>query len=174
MGNRAVSFTAFYDGNYPSVCRALALAFRDSQRAEEAAQEAFIRAYVYWRRVGRMDRPAGWVYVVAVHQAARARRRDDATVVPVAGRRGETTAMDIAEGVVEREALRLAIARLPERQRLAIVLRYLADLPLVDVAAAMGCAVGTVKSTVHAALVRLEADLGEEIETIEEVHPDAR
>lgn len=74
MGNRAVSFTAFYDGNYPSVCRALALAFRDSEVGEEAAQEAFIRAYVYWRRVGRMDRPAGWVYVVAVRHAARARR----------------------------------------------------------------------------------------------------
>ncbi len=169
MGNRAVSFTAFYDGNYPSVCRALALAFRDSEVAEEAAQEAFTRAYVYWRRVGRMDRPAGWVYVVAVRQAARARRRADA-----ASFQGETFATDIADGVVEREALRLAIARLPERQRLAIVLRYLADLPLVDVAAAMGCAVGTVKSTLHAALVRLEADLGEEIETIEEVHPDAR
>jgi RNA polymerase sigma-70 factor (sigma-E family) len=169
VGNREASFTAFYDGNYPSVCRALALAFRDSQVAEEAAQEAFIRAYVYWRRVGRMDRPAGWVYVVAVRQAARARRRADAGLVP-----GETPALDIADGVVEREALRLAVARLPDRQRLAVVLRYLADLPLVDVAAAMGCAVGTVKSTVHAALARLEADLGEEIETIEEVHPDAR
>jgi RNA polymerase sigma factor (sigma-70 family) len=168
VGNRAVSFTAFYDGNYPSVCRALALAFRNPQVAEEAAQEAFIRAYVYWRRVGRMDRPAGWVYVVAVRQAARRRGRVDLQARP------DEIAADFAEGVVEREALRVAIARLPERQRLAIVLRYLADLPLADVAAAMGCAPGTVKSTVHAALLRLEADLGEEIEVIEEVRPDAR
>jgi RNA polymerase sigma factor (sigma-70 family) len=167
VGNRAVSFAAFYDGNYRSVHRALALAFRDPQLAEEAAQEAFIRAYVYWRRVGRMDRPAGWVYVVAVRQASRRRGR----VEQPSGHDGIAT--DFAEGVVEREALRVAIARLPERQRLAVVLRYLADLPLADVAAAMGCAVGTVKSTIHAALVHLEADLGEEIETIEEVHPDA-
>jgi RNA polymerase sigma factor (sigma-70 family) len=168
VGNRAVTFTAFYDGNYPSVSRALALAFRDPQLAEEAAQEAFTRAYVYWRRVGRMDRPAGWVYVVAVRHAFRKRSRPDETIGP-----DEITA-DIADGVVEREALRIAITRLPERQRLAIVLRYLADLPLADVAAAMGCALGTVKSTVHAALLRLEADLGEEIEVIEEVRPDAR
>jgi RNA polymerase sigma-70 factor (sigma-E family) len=171
VGNRAVSFAAFYDGNYPSVCRALALAFRDPQVAEEAAQEAFIRAYVYWRRVGRMDRPAGWVYVVAVRQAFRKRgRRVEEVPMPLGT---EVPALDFADGIVEREALRVAIARLPERQRLAIVLRYLGDLPLADVAAAMGCAVGTVKSTVHAALTRLEADLGEEIEATEEVHPDA-
>jgi RNA polymerase sigma factor (sigma-70 family) len=167
VGTRAISFAAFYDGNYPSVCRALALAFRDPHVAEEAAQEAFIRAYVYWQRVGRMDRPAGWVYVVAVRQASRRRGR----LEPRAGL--DEIATDVADVVVEREALRVAIARLPERQRLAIVLRYLADLPLADVAAAMGCAVGTVKSTVHAALVHLEADLGEEIETIEEARPDA-
>jgi RNA polymerase sigma factor (sigma-70 family) len=63
--------------------------------------------------------------------------------------------------------LRDAIARLPERQRVAIVLRYLADLPLVDVAAAMGCAVGTVKSTLHAARARLEVDLGDDREEVE-------
>jgi RNA polymerase sigma-70 factor (ECF subfamily) len=169
VGNRAASFAAFYDDSYPSVCRALGVAFRDPQIAEEAAQEAFTRAYVYWRRVGRMERPAGWVYVVAVRHASRtARRRVDAVPSAV-----EAQAVDFADGVVEREALRLAIARLPERQRVAIVLRYLADLPLTDVAAAMGCAVGTVKSTVHAAVARLEADLGEEIEVNEELSPDA-
>jgi len=168
VGNRAASFEAFYDDSYPSVCRALGLAFRDPQVAEEAAQEAFTRAYVYWRRVGRMDRPAGWVYVVAVRHAARARRRADRVAADT-----KPPAVDFAGSVVEREALRVAIERLPERQRLAIVLRYLADLPLVDVAAAMGCAVGTVKSTVHTALARLEVDLGEAIETNEEVRPDA-
>ena len=168
-----MSFVAFYDGNYPSVCRALALAFRDPQLAEEVAQEAFIRAYVYWRRVGRMDRPAGWVYVVAVRQAFRKRGRG-IEAAPF-GPRAEVSYVDIADGVVDRESLRAAIAQLPERQRLAIVLRYLVDLPLADVAAAMGCAVGAVKSTVHAALVRLQADLAEldEDDGIEEVSPDA-
>jgi RNA polymerase sigma factor (sigma-70 family) len=114
-----------------------------------------------------MDRPAGWVYVVAVRQAFRKSGRLEQPAGP------NEIATDFADEVVEREALRAAVARLPERQRLAIVLRYLADLPLADVAAAMSCAVGTVKSTVHAALARLAADLGEEIEATEEVHPDA-
>jgi RNA polymerase sigma factor (sigma-70 family) len=112
-----------------------------------------------------MDRPAGWVYVVAMRVAFRRRRRepDSALLVDESGAGG----IDVAEGVVDRESLRDAIARLPERQRVAIVLRYLADLPLADVAAAMGCAVGTVKSTLHAARARLEVDLGDDREEVE-------
>jgi RNA polymerase sigma factor (sigma-70 family) len=165
VGTRSAAFTVFYDGHYPSLCRALALALRDQELAEESAQEAFTRAYVYWRRVGRMDRPAGWVYVVAMRVAFRRRRRepDSAVLVDEGGAGG----IDVADGVVDRESLRDAIARLPERQRVAIVLRYLADLPLVDVAAAMGCAVGTVKSTLHAARARLEVDLGDDREEVE-------
>src|SRR5882757_8595754 len=117
VGTRARTFAVFYDGHYPSVCRAVALALRDQELAEESAQEAFTRAYVYWRRVSRMDRPAGWVYVVAMRVAFRRRRREpDSAALP-----DETYAagVDFADGVVAREALRDAIARLPERQRVA-------------------------------------------------------
>ncbi len=51
--------------------------------------------------------------------------------------------------------------RYDEGQRVAIVLRYLADLPIADVASAMGCAPGTVKSTVSAALARLRVTLAD-------------
>ena len=60
-----------------------------------------------------------------------------------------------------------ALARLSPRQRCAIVLRYYADLPVADVAEAMGCAPGTVKATLHTALerlqVRMSADATEEV-----------
>jgi RNA polymerase sigma-70 factor (ECF subfamily) len=167
VGKRAVAFTGFYEGHYPSVCRALALALRDQELAEEAAQEAFTRAYVYWRRVGRMERPTGWVYVVAMRVAFRRRRGEpDSEVLDdaIGGLH-----IDFADGVVVRESLRDAIGRLPERQRVAIVLRYLADLPVADVAAAMGCAVGTVKSTLHAARAALGIDLGDDADDVEQV-----
>jgi len=54
------------------------------------------------------------------------------------------------------------LARLTPRQRLAVVLRHLVDLSTADVAAAMGCAEGTVKSTLHAAMQALRIDLDEE------------
>ena len=63
----------------------------------------------------------------------------------------EPATVDIADGVLAGLGLAELVDRLPERQRIAVVLRYLVDLPLVDVAEAMGCAVGTVKSTLHSA-----------------------
>ena len=163
MGRRATTFEVFYDANYASVARSLSLALQDPQLAEEATQEAFIRAYVSWRRVERMERPAGWVYVVAMRVAFRRRAR--ATTHELV----EATDANLADTVVARETLRAAIEALPERQRTAVVLRYFADLPLADVAAAMGCALGTVKSTLHAALARLQIELDD----LEEVQPDA-
>jgi RNA polymerase sigma factor (sigma-70 family) len=164
VDERGLSFAAFYDENFRAVCRGLSVALGDARRAEEAAQEAFTRAYVRWRWVSQMDRPAGWVYVTAVRVATR--RRVTRSV------RGERRSVDdVADVVVQRASLGEAIDQLPERQRLAIVLRYGLDLSLDDVAAAMGCAVGTVKSTVHAALARLHVVLDE---SIPEVERDAR
>jgi RNA polymerase sigma-70 factor (sigma-E family) len=161
---RTSPFEAFYDKHYDPVRRGLCAAFRDSLLAEEATQEAFTRAYMHWRRVSQMDRPDGWVYVVAVRFATRRRRRGT-------GRDESANAneQDFADEVVDHEMLRTAIDRLPPRQRLAIVLRYLADLPVADVADAMGCAPGTVKSTLHTALARLHIDLND----TEEVEHDA-
>ncbi|MDQ1475470.1 MAG: hypothetical protein QOE62_699 [Actinomycetota bacterium] len=164
VDERGLSFATFYDENFRAVCRGLSVALGDARRAEEAAQEAFTRAYVRWRRVSQMDRPAGWVYVTAVRVATR--RRVTRSV------RGERRSVDdVADVVVQRASLGEAIDQLPERQRLAIVLRYGLDLSLDDVAAAMDCAVGTVKSTVHAALARLHVALDE---SIPEVERDAR
>jgi RNA polymerase sigma factor (sigma-70 family) len=162
VGTRSSSFEVFYDEHFDAVRRSLSAAFRDSLLAEEAAQESFTRAYMHWRRVSQMDRPDGWVYVVAVRFATRRRPATDT-------HNTRTSEDDIADVVVTHEMLRTAIERLSERQRLAIVLRYLADLPVDDVAAAMGCAPGTVKSTLHAALARLQVDLDEN----EEVEHDA-
>ena len=163
MGDRRTEFATFYAVHAESVRRALGLALRDEHLAEEATQEAFTRAYVSWRRVRVMDRPATWVYVVALHVAYRRRGRGGAEPAPTG-----PEAIDVAEAVATRESVRAAIARLPERQRTAIVLRYLIDLPLSDIATAMGCAVGTVKSTLHSAVLRLGVELEYDNEEIQD------
>ncbi len=73
-----------------------------------------------------------------------------------------TATLDPAGGVATAVSVRDAITTLPPRQREAVVLRYLADLPLADVAEAMGCAVGTVKATLHQALGALRVELEED------------
>jgi RNA polymerase sigma factor (sigma-70 family) len=159
----ARTFEAFFYEHYESVRRSLTIALADPLLAEELAQDAFTRALSQWRRVSQMERPAGWVYVVALR--AGRRRRGTRSHEMIADQRTNT---DIADDVSGDVSLAELIGRLPERQRTAVVLRYLVDLPLHDVAEAMDCALGTVKSTLHAALARLGVELRDQ-----EEEPDA-
>ena len=166
MRNGDGSFEAFFAETYASVFRGLAVAFRDPLLAEEAAREAFTRAYTRWERVRSMDRPAGWTYVVAV-RVARRHRRD-----LLGDTAGLAFAHDAANEVVDRVTMQAAIQELPTRQRVALVLRHYADLPLDEIARAMGCAVGSVKSTLHTAYTGLHVEL-EDDDEIPEVELDA-
>ena len=65
-----------------------------------------------------------------------------------------------AESAEQHERVRLVLADLPMRQREAVVLRFFEDMSVDETAAAMGCAAGTVKATVHQALRSLRQRLG--------------
>lgn len=159
MRARGDGFEEFFDDHYAAVARSLALAGGDHHAAEEATQEAFARALDRWRSVRDMERPVGWVYVVALRELRRRqkrRRREEET--PPAGL---AAAADPAGRVATAVSVRTVLATLPPRQREAVVLRYLADLPIAEVATAMGCATGTVKSAVHAALAAMRVELEE-------------
>lgn len=149
-------FETFFADHYGSVLRAIALAVGDRSRAEDAVQEAFAQALRKWRSVSGMERPVAWVYVVALNASRKDWRREsrrssgdiDNAVIP-----------DHGGSIVEALDLREALSRLSARQRAAVVLRYLADLSTRDTAAALGCAEGTVKATLHQALVLLRVSL---------------
>jgi RNA polymerase sigma factor (sigma-70 family) len=70
----------------------------------------------------------------------------------------EAVAADSADGVADQDALRSALLQLPVSQRQVLVLRYYTDLTEAQTAAALGIAVGTVKSRAARALQSLEAD----------------
>ena len=147
----------FFAAHHPTVHRALVLSGAPPAVAADVAQEAFVRAYERWRRVRLMEHPRAWVFRVAFNHRRRTAGRD-ARVVPAA-----VVVPAGVDGVgPERLDVRDALGRLPERQRTAVVLRYYADLPLAEVAEVMGVAVGTVKSTLHAALASLRIDLEDE------------
>jgi len=103
-----------------------------------------------------MDRPVAWVYVVAMSAERKRWRREQNAPTPDSPAASHD---DLAAAVVTTILLREAIVRLPPRQRAAIVLRYLADLSIAEVAQAMGCADGTVKATIHQALKNLRVDV---------------
>jgi RNA polymerase sigma factor (sigma-70 family) len=153
-------FDDFYRDLQPRLLASLLTFSGDADLAAEAVDEAFVRALVHWSRVAGMASPAGWLYRVAINVARRqARRRsherdiaariatDETRLVP-AGTEGDL-------GIEMREL----IARLPERQRLAVVLRYVADLPEADIARAMGIRRSTVSATLTKARTSLQRDL---------------
>jgi len=153
--SKNLDFEAFVAEHHDAVVRALTLALTDRSRAEDAAQEAFAKAFRHWRRVAVMDRPVAWVYVVALNGARREVRRELAAPSPdLLG-----PAPDLAGPVANRVSVRDALAVLAPRQRVAVVLRYLADLQVAEVAAAMGVSVGTAKATLHTALARMRVEL---------------
>jgi RNA polymerase sigma-70 factor (ECF subfamily) len=105
-----------------------------------------------------MEHPVAWVYVVALNERRRLwlRERDLDMLAAVPSRESDETG-----AVLMTLHVRDALRTLSARQRTAVVLRYLADLPISDVADAMNCAEGTVKATLHQALRRLRITLEE-------------
>jgi RNA polymerase sigma-70 factor (sigma-E family) len=152
-----VTFEEFFREHYGEVVRSMRLVAGDHARAEELAQEAFTRACRHWPRVSRLDRPVAWVYVVACNEARRAWRKERRTAPDTAA---PERATDDATGTIATVLdVRAALAQLTERQRATVVLRYVADLPLADIADALGCATGTVKATLHQSLAHLRVEL---------------
>lgn len=144
--------------------RAAYLITSDLADAEDLVQECLFKIARRWPRVRKMEHPAAYARTVLVHLALddgkhRTRRRVElAEAAAVALEQHEDDAAVRVLGRVEASAdLMLALGTLPPRQRVALVLRYFEDLSEADVAEAMGCSVGTVKSTTSRALERLRS-----------------
>ncbi|MQY09127.1 SigE family RNA polymerase sigma factor [Actinomadura macrotermitis] len=151
-------YVEYVTGALPALRRTAHLLCRDPHRADDIVQAALTRLYVHWRRAraaGDLDRYARAVLVRAFLNEQRLRwAKVRLTAAPA-----ETPAPpgpDVETQVV----LRAALARLPPRQRAVVVLRFLCDLPVAEVAAALGCSEGTVKSQTAHGLARLRTLLG--------------
>jgi RNA polymerase sigma factor (sigma-70 family) len=156
----AEDFGRFFQDHYGPVVRSLTLVFGDRVIAEDAAQGAFERAYRKWRSISALGRPGTWIYVVALRDARRkVQRRDEP------GEGMDPAGVGFEEATVTSLTVHEMLRDLPLRQRTAVVLRYLAGLPIAEIAEVMGCAEGTVKATLHSALRRMRVDLTEEVGT---------
>lgn len=151
-------FVDFFRAEYPGIVGELSLILGDRSRAEDAAQEAFARAFARWRRLSSYERPGAWVRRVAIRVATRVRNPrmllvgavsdGKRTVTPERGRD-----LDLAQ----------AIGKLPPAQRVAVVLHYLRDLPVAEVAEALGCKEATARVHLHRARGSLATMLDEEV-----------
>jgi RNA polymerase sigma-70 factor (ECF subfamily) len=131
--------------------------------AEDLAQEAFIAAYRSLRSFRGEASFSTWLYRVAVHVCSHHVRRRRLAVAELDETEPDLDRSRCPEGAAMagelQHEVRRAIAGLPYKLRLAIVLRDLHGLTYEEMAQVLGCPVGTVRSRLHYATQRLEASL---------------
>jgi RNA polymerase sigma-70 factor (ECF subfamily) len=157
-------------GRYQRAALRTAFAVMGSEsEAEDVTQEAFVKAFRALPRF-REDLPLRpWLMQIVANEARNRRRSQGrrerlavrAAVVGGGARREAGSAEDLALGAVSAGELRAALARLDDRDRTVIALRYFAGLSEAETAAALDVPAGTVKSRLSRALDRLRAQLGE-------------
>jgi RNA polymerase sigma-70 factor (sigma-E family) len=153
MDSRAeAAFAEFVRGRWSTFVRLGYGLTGDQRLAENLARAALAKAYASWPRVTRTGGPDVYVrrtILSASNGGFRWRR----------ARTPETRGPD------DRPALMTALLRLPAGQRSVVLLRYWMDMTEAEVAEALGCSVGSVKSQASRALakLRVSADLAEEI-----------
>jgi RNA polymerase sigma-70 factor (ECF subfamily) len=155
-------FDELYATHFADLTVQLYVYFGDRQEAQDVVQEAFCRALTRWRKISTYDDPVAWVRRVAWNLATSQWRRRR-TALAFLHRR--TVAAQVPEPGPDRVALIDALATLPSAQRRAMVLYYLADLPVADIAEREGVAEGTVKSWLHRGRTALAAYLTQDMET---------
>ena len=163
---REPDFTAFFEATWPRLFRtALAIA-GDRGSAEDALQTAFAKAYASWSRVSSANHPEAYVRRMVVNEIIGSRRHGWwRRERPYEYGRAAAAAPSAEDGRRGPGGLWAAVQQLPLRQRAVVVLRYYEDLSEAQIAEALGCSRGTVKSQASAALANLRrtsgADLGE-------------
>jgi RNA polymerase sigma-70 factor (sigma-E family) len=157
-------YESFVAESADALLRTAYLIVWDLAEAEDLVQECLIIVARRWPRVRKMDHPLAYGRRVLINlaldgAARRSRRRQElehANGHELDGRRDERAVQEL--GLVDtRSELVQALGTLPPRQRAVLVLRYFEDLSEAQVAAALGCSVGTVKSTASRGLNRLQA-----------------
>jgi RNA polymerase sigma-70 factor (sigma-E family) len=143
------TFTEFVRGRWSTLVRLGYGLTGDQRLAENLARAALAKAYASWPRVIRAGGPDVYVRRTMLNASHGRFRR----------RRARAPAED------DRSALMTALLRLPAGQRSVVLLRYWMDMTEAEVAEALGCSVGSVKSQASRALakLRISEDLAEEI-----------
>jgi RNA polymerase sigma-70 factor (ECF subfamily) len=143
-----------FTATYPTLAGWVRRLVDDEETAHEIAAEAFTRLMSHWTSP---DNPHAYLYKIATNLVRDHWRRT---------RRARVALRSIAAGLREDGGagpdsglhLRALLEPLPEHQRTAVLLHYLAGLPIRDVALVVGRPEGTVKSDLHQAKVRLRAE----------------
>lgn len=160
-----VEVEALFDAHYAPLCRLARVIVGDADLAEEVVMEAYLRLFTSWRRLRDPERAPAYLQRSVVNLSRTAARRrvvERVALARVHGRRETPAYGGRADARTDADPVLRAVAALPHRQRAAVALFYFADLAEADVAAALGCSAGTVKSQLAKARASLARTLAKE------------
>jgi RNA polymerase sigma-70 factor (sigma-E family) len=142
-----LTFEDFFHGAWPGACRLASFLTQDTSVAEDLVQDAMAKMYTSW---GRVDQPHAYLRTAVVNRCRNWQRRErvQRLKLPFVA---SPTAVDFGA-----DDLADVVAALPFRQRAVIVLRYQFALSEAEIAEALGCRPGTVKSLASRALAQLK------------------
>ncbi|HUN36592.1 MAG TPA: SigE family RNA polymerase sigma factor [Trebonia sp.] len=161
----AVSFEEFVRAEMGALARFAGALTGDRYLAEDMLSDALVKVARRWRRISSLDDPAAYVRRVIVttylddRRKAQRRQTTPSGDIEVLDR----PAPDVAQAVVDRVEVARLLSGLPAQQKAAVVLRYLMDETDEQIAEALGCSTGTVRSHLSRArsALRLAAADGE-------------
>lgn len=148
MASRELDFDEFYRARAPGLLHSLQLAFGERSRAEDVVQEAFIRCWQKWAKLDAdpiaWTRKVAWrLYIDDWRKSSRRLLRESAIA------REPAPDSDLHEDCLE------LLRPLAPEQRAVMVLHYLEDLPIMEVANVLDISLGTVKSRLSRAREQL-------------------
>lgn len=155
MHDHDEAFCAFAVSQAPALRRLAHGIVGDPHRADDLVQGTLERVYVHWRRIQRADDPAAYTRAILVRLSVSESRRPwrrrerSSEFVP------ETASPDHVRGTGERLDVARALSALTAKQRAVVVLRYLEDRSVAEVAHVLGVSHGTVKRQASDALRKL-------------------
>jgi len=153
------AFAALVSGASNRLYALACLILRDTDRAEDATQDALVRA---WREIPRLrdaERFDAWLRRLVVNacydEARRVHRRAEVSLAVI----GERSVVDTASASAESDRLERAFRRLPFDQRIVLALQHYLELSHVEIAETLGIPLGTVKSRVRYGVAAMRAEL---------------
>jgi RNA polymerase sigma factor (sigma-70 family) len=153
-----LDFEGFFHAEHERLFQALYLLTGNRYEADDLAQEALMRAYERWDRVGSMDSPAGYVYRTALN-LYRSRLRKAA--VPARRVFASIPSEDSSESVATSDEIHRALATIPDAQRAALVLTDWLGLDSEEAGRVLGIDASSVRGRLHRGRDSLRKHLGD-------------
>jgi RNA polymerase sigma-70 factor (sigma-E family) len=153
-------YVEYVTARLPALRRFAYLLCGDEHSGDDLVQQTVTKLYERWRRARTADNLDGYVRTMLLRVFLDEKRRPWSSRVFLVGEPLERSA-PAGPDVEQRAVLRAALAGVPRRQRAVLVLRFLCDLPVDEVARLLDCSAGNVKSQTHHGLARLRRQLGE-------------